>query len=61
MNKFRVSFIQHYVNTYVVEADNNKDAKEKAYDMFLDDMIWFKPDTGCDKIKVEELNDIETD
>lgn len=61
MAKFRVSFIQSYVNTYVVEADNNKDAKEKAYDMFLGDMIWFKPDTGCDKIKVEELNDIETD
>lgn len=60
MNKFRVSFIQHYVNTYVVEADNNEDAKEKAYDVFLDDMIWFKPDTDC-KIEVEELNDIETD
>ena len=39
MNKFRVSFIQSYVNTYVVEADNNEDAKEKAYDVFLDDMI----------------------
>ena len=47
MAKFRVSFIQHYVNTYVVEADNNEDAKEKAYDVFLDDMIWFKPDTDC--------------
>ena len=60
MNKFRVSFIQHNVHTYVVEADNNEDAKEKAYDIFLDDMIWFKPDTDC-KIEVEELNDIETD
>lgn len=61
MAKFRVSFIQHNVHTYVVEADNNKDAKEKAYDVFLDDLRWFKPDADCDKIEVEELNDIETD
>lgn len=61
MNKFRVVFIHSYVHTYVVEADNNKDAKEKAYDMFLDDMRWFEPDIECDKIEVEELNDIETD
>ena len=61
MAKFRVSFIQHNVRGYVVEADNGKEAKKKAYDMFLDDMRWFKPDTDCDKIKVEELNDIETD
>ena len=61
MSKFRVSFIQHNVYTYFVEADNNEDAKEKAYDIFLDEMYWFKPDTDCDKIEVEELNDIETD
>lgn len=35
MAKFKVKFIQHYENTYVVEADNKKDAKEKAYDLFF--------------------------
>ena len=59
MAKFRVSFIQHNIHSYIVEADNGEEAKEKAYDMFLDEMCWFKPDIDCDKIEVEELNDIE--
>ena len=57
MAKFKVKFIQHYENTYVVEADNKKDAKEKAYDLFLDDLAWFEPDSECDSIEVEEMND----
>lgn len=57
MAKFKVKFIQHYVNSYVVEADNNKAAKEKAYDLFLDDLAWFEPDSECDRIEVEEMND----
>ena len=55
MAKFKVKFIQHYVNSYVVEADNKKDAKEKAYDLFLDDLAWFEPDSECDRIEVEAL------
>ena len=57
MAKFKVKFIQHNVHTYVVEADNNKAAKEKAYDLFLDDLAWFEPDSECDRIEVEEMND----
>lgn len=57
MAKFKVKFIQHYVNSYVVEADNNDAAKEKAYDLFLDDLAWFEPDSECDRIEVEEMND----
>ena len=57
MAKFKVKFIQHYVNSYVVEADNKKDEKEKAYDLFLDDLAWFEPDSECDRIEVEEMND----
>ena len=57
MANFKVKFIQHYVNSYVVEADNKKDAKEKAYDLFLDDLAWFEPDSECDRIEVEEMND----
>lgn len=57
MAKFKVKFIQHNVHTYVVEADNNKDAKEKAYDLFLDELSWSKPDSDCDSIEVEEMND----
>ena len=60
MAKFKVKFIQHYVNSYVVEADNKKDAKEKAYDLFLDDLAWFEPDSECDRIEVEEMNDDST-
>lgn len=60
MAKFKVKFIQHYVNSYVVEADNNKDAKEKAYDLFLDDLAWFEPDSECDRIEVEKINDDST-
>ena len=72
MAKFKVKFIQHYVNSYVVEADNKKDAKEKAYDLFLkdakekaydlflDDLAWFEPDSECDRIEVEEINDDST-
>ena len=41
MAKFRVSFIQHNIHSYIVEADNGEEAKEKAYDMFLDEMCWF--------------------
>lgn len=57
MAKFKVKFIQHNVHTYVVEADNNKAAKEKAYDLFLDELSWSKPDSDCDSIEVEEMND----
>lgn len=60
MAKFKVKFIQHYVNSYVVEADDNKAAKEKAYDLFLDDLSWFEPDSECDRIEVEEMNDDST-
>ena len=55
-----MKFIQHYVNSYVVEADNKKAAKEKAYDLFLDDLAWFEPDSECDRIEVEEMNDDST-
>ena len=60
MAKFKVNFVKHNVYTYVVEADNNDAAKEKAYDLFLDDLAWFEPDSECDRIEVEEMNDEST-
>ena len=57
MARFKVNFIQHNVHSYVVEADNNEAAKEKAYDLFLYDLTWSMPDSECDRIEVEEMND----
>ena len=57
MARFKVNFIQHNVHSYVVEADNNEAAKEKAYDLFLDELSWSKPDSDCDRIEVEKIND----
>lgn len=55
MAKFKVKFIQHYVNSYVVEADNSDDAKEKAYEVFSTEVDWITPDTNYRTTKVEEL------
>lgn len=55
MAKFKVNIIQHNVYTYVVEANSNEDAKEKAYEVFLDELNWMKPDSDCDSIEVEAL------
>lgn len=57
MAKFKVRFVKHNVYTYVVEADSNDAAKEKAYDLFLYDLTWSMPDSECDRIEVEEMND----
>lgn len=57
MTKFRVAFTQNNVYTYVVKADSSEEAKEKAYDKFLDNLRYFKPDSDYDKIEVEVLKD----
>lgn len=57
MTKFRVDFFQSNVHTYVVEADNSEEAKEKAYDKFLDNLCYFKPDADYDKVEIEVLKD----
>ena len=60
MAKFRVSFIQHNVRSYVVEADDGEEAKEKAYDKFLNNLCYFKTDADYDEIEVEALKDGST-
>lgn len=55
MAKFKVNIIQHNVYTYVVEANGNEDAKEKAYEVFLNELRWVKPDSDYDRIEVEAL------
>lgn len=44
-----------------MEADNSEEAKEKAYDKFLDNLCYFKPDADYDKIEVEALKDGKDD
>lgn len=56
MTKFKVNIIQHNVYTYVVEADSNEDAKEKAHEVFLSEQRWVRPDSEYDSIEVEALD-----
>lgn len=55
MAKFKVNIIQQSVYTYVLEADNNEDAKEKAYGVFLIEESWVTPDSKSDRVEVEVL------
>ena len=55
MAKFKVNITQHNLYTYVLEADNSDDAKEKAYEPLPTEVDWITPDTNYRTTKVEEL------
>lgn len=61
MNTFRVVFIQNNRYPYIVEASNREVAKKKAYDIFLDEIRWHKPEIDFDRIEVEALEDGKDD
>lgn len=61
MSKFRVTFTQCNTYSYEVDANNKTDAKHKAYDKFVDNLRYFKPDAEYDKVEIEVLKDGKDD
>lgn len=55
MAMFKVNITQHNLYTYVLEADSNEDAKEKAYEVFLSEVSWISPDSNYHTINAEAL------
>ena len=60
MKNFKVTFIQRYEYSYIVESENEAEAKETAYDKFLNELHLMKQSSEIDGVEVEVLKDGST-
>ena len=57
MKNYVVTFTQYY--TYQVEANNEQDAENNAYNLFKQEMYYPVANTSYDKLEIECLDEDE--